>query len=599
MNYWKYYIRAILAGIFSLLFLFTSCNDEYADPLRKDYPANELEERHGNVLLIVLDGASGAAIKQANNDRRIENLRAMMSSSLYTFNGLADTRADTLVTDELGLNNLLTGMQNNTSATPSFIQRMKEIKEDSRISVYASTDYFYEKCKGGSDVNEKGTDVQLVDKVVSSLQKEGTVPDLTVLELNSIQQSGQSAGFYEKDGNPTEGVMSAIATTDKFIGRIMNALKARPEYSNENWLVIVTSNYGGDENNEGESVYDMKDRNTFSLLYNERFTSKLQLIPSADEQRYTYFTPLYSGSGATDYAKVNDPTLFDFNAVDSLTNDTCSYTLQFMYYASLDKHDGLSMVSKAIKNNPGTAEGWQIYQTKSSFASYLGGQRNTSKGITLIDGDWHVITMVVDYHKQAVFLYQDGEKSEYPGRDSLSMIEYKKAAVLMTGNKAPLTIGWIFRAQRSNKSRFSVTNLQIYNVALPASYIKKNYNLTGLDKLEDFSYWDNLIGYWPCDREEDKDLSILKDYSKYGSVYNGINAGKSDMTLSSNARWISGSSVEKNVRQAVSSAYYQAVMNVADIPYQMFQWLGLNVPVSWGWSGIARALPYADLTTNN
>ena len=57
-----------------------------------------------------------------------------------------------------------------------------------------------------------------------------------------------------------------------------------------------------------------------------------------------------------------------------------------------------------------------------------------------------------------------------------------------------------------------MTNVQVYDVALPADFIAENYKLSGLDELgKDYPYWDNLIGYWPCDREEDYEGEVLPD----------------------------------------------------------------------------------------
>lgn len=62
-----------------------------------------------------------------------------------------------------------------------------------------------------------------------------------------------------------------------------SALKERPGYENENWLIIVTSNYGGDvqmvEGKEFADHYADVSRNTFTLMYNERLVSQIQAAP--------------------------------------------------------------------------------------------------------------------------------------------------------------------------------------------------------------------------------------------------------------------------------------------------------------------------------
>lgn len=57
----------------------------------------------------------------------------------------------------------------------------------------------------------------------------------------------------------------------------MKALEARPRYVQENWLVVITSSYGGvyEGNVTPASLYDDPRLNSFMMLYNSRFASKL------------------------------------------------------------------------------------------------------------------------------------------------------------------------------------------------------------------------------------------------------------------------------------------------------------------------------------
>lgn len=601
MNYISKLIRIVMAVVLSGC-LWSSCNDEVVDTLRKDYPENGSVYNKGHVLWIVLDGASGTAVKQANNNRKMPTLRNMLKNSLYTFNGLADTRSDTVVSETLGWDNLLTGVEKHTAETPSVFRRMKEISPKGHISLYATTDYLYKVGKNGSDTSVKATsDEEAVSSLTTTLSKDDEIADLTVLELNNVQKTGDQYGFLQSEGEnagqPTDEVLNALNTVDGHINRVIETLKNRPAYNQENWLVVIASNYGGSKDNAGSSVFEMKDRNTFCLMYNDKFTTKLQLAPAADEgQAYSFFTPLYSALNG-DYAKVNDPALFDFK-FDSESKDTTSYTVQFLYRSErrASRRPGCSIVSKAVMYAPGKyTEGWDIVRDWGNTLPHLNGSRWSSenKNSDVNNGKWHVCTYVFDYKKKQFRQYTNGILTNYGGAAYTDL-----NGSLATDSAASLTIGKIFNSPSYNET-FYVTELQVYDIALPADYIAKNYKLTALDQQSGFPYWNNLIGYWPCDREEDFKLKVLKDYSKYGSVYGGINAGRSDMTLSYGIRWEQGSSVDEHVQPAFSRSYYQSTFNVVDIPYQTLQWLGLSVPTSWGWSGIARTLPYMDLNNNN
>ena len=106
---WK---LAVFCGMGATL---CACNDDLVDGLRTDYPNEDFAYHKKHVLWIVVDGASGTAVREANNDRKVMTLKGMMEKALYTFDGLADTRSDTLVGSRLGWDNLLTGMLERSS----------------------------------------------------------------------------------------------------------------------------------------------------------------------------------------------------------------------------------------------------------------------------------------------------------------------------------------------------------------------------------------------------------------------------------------------------------------------------------------------------
>lgn len=79
----------------------------------------------------------------------------------------------------------------------------------------------------------------------------------------------------------------------------MKALEARPRYVQENWLVVITSSYGGvyEGNVTPASLYDDPRLNSFMMLYNSRFASKLLQRPGSDELQYKFYSPYFVGPG--------------------------------------------------------------------------------------------------------------------------------------------------------------------------------------------------------------------------------------------------------------------------------------------------------------
>ena len=576
----------------------TSCNESFESLLNDDYSEQTKPEyQRGKVLWIVLDGASGSAVKQANNSRKANTIRTMLNNSVYTFDGLAGT-GEQMIDNTSGWANLMTGVTDTVEqeTAPSVFSLAK--KAGRSTALYASTDDVYGKYGADAEVKSVGDDEAVLQRTLTAL-KADSVADFSVVEFNGVMKAGKEHGFYDKTmQEATPEVIDAISQMDRYIAKIKAALEQRPKYGSEKWLVFVTSSFGGEENNVGESVYEMKDRNTFSMIYNAGFKSNLLQKPSDDALKYSYFTPVYSGSGATKKATVNDASLFDFKYNPDETAETPvktnkSYTVQFMLYdITHSAEPGTTVLGKSLTRNPSSAnKGWTVLMTKDRGYQTIAGKDDTYdyRGYNQArDGSWHVITIVFDLKNNNLKQYTDGKL----GLD-------KDTALTLTqdfsvGDVAPLGIGLISRDSKTTRNDFCVTNLQIYDVALPADYIAKNYKKTHLDDLAQegkFEYWDNLIGYWPCDREEDYGKDVLYDYSKYGSVYGGINSGKSDMTLEK-PKWMVGSSNESNISPLLDVTYYQEVINNVDLVYQTFQWLQIPIETGWNWEGIGRALPY-------
>ena len=66
-------------------------------------------------------------------------------------------------------------------------------------------------------------------------------PDALFLHLDEVDGAGHTYGFDTSQPDYLKGIEAA----DAQIGRITDAMWARPEYNDENWLVILVSDHGG------------------------------------------------------------------------------------------------------------------------------------------------------------------------------------------------------------------------------------------------------------------------------------------------------------------------------------------------------------------
>lgn len=582
------------------LFVFISCNERFENVLKEEYGDSGTEYKQGKVLLITIEGAAGKAVQQAVNDNRAPTIKAILENSMHTFEGLADSRVNlSHISADRAWANLLTGVTTHNVGesiehledmeAPSFLALMNKTNKKFKTSLFSANETIVSVLE--NDVDTKlllQNDDEVTDAVSKRLSShEEEIPDILIAQLEGVNQSGLEKGFYEEDGSVQNNIIEAIQDVDEQINEMYKALQDRPNFTKENWLVIITSIYGGvfeGEKEEG-TFYDDPERNTFTALYSPRFESKLLQASNADI-RYNYFSPWYSGSGATESAKVIDPSLFNMG---SRSTDSTSYTIQFMLYDTWpDAGSGHTILSKRARVNDGPGWNLKLHSQGGNVATSL----ETSVGWggfnwyqVRKNNPWRVYTFIFKEcgETDSLISYLDG-------------VEYARQAIGNNemSNDEPLTIGKIVGSSEGTDGHFFVNNVQFYDVALPPEYLAENYCRTRLDQIEDFEYWDNLLGYWPNDREENFGGRVLPDYSKYGSIYEGENAGRSDMVLTQ-PTWEDGSMIDPNVCPEPEEAFFREVFNTVDIPFQIMTWFGVVSNSQWTLEGIGWPFQYQGL----
>lgn len=94
--------------------------------------------------------------------------------------------------------------------------------------------------------NDAGT----VDNVLADLKRDDC-SDFIFLTLEYTDHSGHNTGFSLDNPEYVEGFYNA----DKAGAEFIEAIKARPTYDNEDWLIIITTDHGGVLKNHGGSSF--------------------------------------------------------------------------------------------------------------------------------------------------------------------------------------------------------------------------------------------------------------------------------------------------------------------------------------------------------
>lgn len=312
------------------------------------------------------------------------------------------------------------------------------------------------------------SDEQVKDSAISNLS--ATTSDMSVIEFNSIAAAGQNGGFTLNNAN----FAKAISNVDGYIKSIFAAIKARKSYSTENWLIQIVSNKGPNGANPNSG---------FMLAYNDGLI-KEQVHSNGD---MVLGLPTTSAEATAPSATTAD---YDVTATNEIT---ISFKLYVSAYGTLNPGIILKTASSANSN-----QGWWFCHNGANGSirfvlhgsgSVHGSTNNTITSTTgyQATGEWHSYTGKVYFNggKRYMQLYIDGQPStsspiEVTGLDCTTATPFR---IGQTGS---------YYGGTTNQS---ITDVRIYNVAIPDDVIAANACKAYLDSTND-PYYSNLIANW-------------------------------------------------------------------------------------------------------
>lgn len=200
------------------------------------------------VLVIGIDGCRSDALQTANTP----NLDALLAQSFRTFESwhlditVSGPSWSSIMT---GVYHQKHGVTNNSysgsnyNQYPYFATRAKEHKPNLycvQVSEWApmSDDVYND----GWDLKIKVPDGQGTPTEAAAVtQLQNPNLDLLFVYFDAVDLAGHASGF--NPNNPA--YISAIENVDGHVGGVLNALYSRPNFANEDWLILLTTDHGG------------------------------------------------------------------------------------------------------------------------------------------------------------------------------------------------------------------------------------------------------------------------------------------------------------------------------------------------------------------
>ncbi|REC80104.1 hypothetical protein DRF60_03740 [Chryseobacterium elymi] len=265
------------------------------------------------VLFIGIDGCRPDVMMSSNTP----NIQGLLPTAIYSLDAI--TLAPTISGN--GWSSMLTGVgldkhnvPDNNFTNPNyanyrdFLTRIETYNPNLRTISLVHWAPINNNIINTADIKTNfSTDLAVKNAAVNALQNDN--PDVLFVDFDDVDGAGHSYGFSSTSAQ----YVNSIQTTDTYIGEILTAMKNRSTYNSENWLVVVTTDHGGEGTSHGGG--NLTERDIFSIYSNPSFTP--QQISKTQSQNTPTYNRLNFPAGT--YAKPSVQSGFNFGANQDFT----------------------------------------------------------------------------------------------------------------------------------------------------------------------------------------------------------------------------------------------------------------------------------------
>jgi hypothetical protein len=433
--------------------------------------------KNRKVLVIGIDGCRPDALMAANTP----NLDKLMATGTFSL----DARNIRTTSSGPGWSSILTGVWeekhgvtdnsfngSNFNRYPHFFRFIKDAYPKSRNVSFGEWAEINDKiavqhaCSTGNTLNASDTEIKAVAELgVESLTS-------LFLHFDAPDHAGHSSGFSPSNSH----YIDAIEEVDKAIGGVIAAMKRRVNYSNEEWIVVVTTDHGGIGTSHGG---DSEEERTIFMIVNG-FN-----VPSKKIVKKTIQSTI---PPVANCLNSNNELLFNRNANVKVPNNGAynfgssqdfSIECRFRTKSASD----VSILSKKDWNtglNPG-----YIFSFNPSTKKFIvnigdGTNRVDIETSVITDNEWHTASATFD-RDGLLSVYVDGILSNSVSISKIGSID----------NVLPLTFG----SDGKNAYKFDgyIAEVRIFSKLLSAGDIA-TWRCKSLNNTH--SKYANLVGYW-------------------------------------------------------------------------------------------------------
>ncbi|KQM74777.1 hypothetical protein ASE74_01990 [Pedobacter sp. Leaf216] len=558
MKKYKLLIGLIAAIITTAIF---SCNKEF-DRTIGDKNANDTTTvKYGNrkVLYLIVDGARGQSVLDANTP----NIDAILPHSIYSWVGLSDLDAAANATNWA---NMLTGVSkdkhqvttdaltnNDLQNYPIIFNRIKETSAKSKIVTYTSSTVFKSLTTGADVSSLVANDDAVKAGLISNLNSDTAT--VVVGHFTGINAAGAASGYDIS----FPAYKTAIEKFDTSVGEILAALTKRPNYNNEQWLVVIASSAGGQftlpPNADDQTIFSQPKANSFVIYYTPTYSKRILTKPFTGN-RYLGKTIRFKGKDVRAQIDSVDATVYNID-------DTTKVTIELKVKKNEEKFFWPSVLGKRNEWSSGhPSVGWVIYLEEDywyfEWRGTKDGDYHQCRGGSFSKGKWTNLTAKIEVRNGQRFVrtYTNGSfnnEEEITGSGSLA-------------NSNSLKLGYL-NGNGHGEPDVYVSDIRFFKFSVPDGMISNYACQTSID--QSHPYFNFLVGYWPA---TDGNGNIMADLSSqaHDFKFQGIYTWENFNDL---------------ICPPAPETLAIFVPQTSDIPAQVINWLKIANKQSWRLDG--------------
>ena len=371
-------------------------------------------------------------------------------------------------------------------------------------------------------------------------------PDMMFLHFDDVDHAGHSYGF-----SPTVSqYITAIEGVDALLTPIMQTISQRPNYANEDWLVLITSDHGGVGTSHGGT--SIEHQNVVVIASGNTITQEIIRKDSSIifDSAYNCLsdTVELQFDGDDDNVQIPSDPIYNFGSNQDFTIECRVRTNTTGDVAIIGNKDWVT------GNNPGFVFSFK-YPAGPEWKVNIGDGTNRADintGGLIADNQWHTLSVSFD---------RDGYMKMYEDGQLLDSADISSVGDITTN------AGLFFGTDINQNYDFmgSIAEVRVWNTLINTQTIQ-NWHCNHLDT--NHPNYNNLVGYWKLN--EGTGTTMAMDYRGGFGIPNGtIN---NSTWYSPDSTWIYD---------------YTNTPRIADVPVTALTHLCVPIDNNWQLDGVS------------